>query len=418
MKFESFSEKQLQALTWWSDASPYRDWDAIICDGAVRSGKTLCMGISFLCWAMRRFDGERFALCGKTITSLRRNVIASVLPVMRDLGFVCKEKISQNLFTLEFGGRRNTFHLFGGQHEGSPALIQGITLAGVLLDEVALMPRSFVEQALARCSVSGSKFWFNCNPEGPQHWFYLEWIRKAAERQALYLHFTLEDNPSLSRRVIARYRDMYSGVFYRRFVLGEWVAPRGLIYDFFDGSQVCAPPPEEELTEFAVSCDYGTSNPASFGLWGRRGETWYRIGEYYYDSRREGSQKTDAEYVREMQKLVGDRHLRCVVADPSAASFITALRQAGFPVIKAKNEVLSGIRRTADLLRTGKLVITDQCPDALREFSQYCWDESAPGRDRPLKQNDHAMDEIRYFAVTVAAPPENPGFTAVSVRRR
>ena len=319
MKFESFSEKQLQALTWWSDASPYRDWDAIICDGAVRSGKTLCMGISFLCWAMRRFDGERFALCGKTITSLRRNVIASVLPVMRDLGFTCREKISQNLFTLEFGGRRNTFHLFGGQHEGSPALIQGITLAGVLLDEVALMPRSFVEQALARCSVSGSKFWFNCNPEGPQHWFYLEWIRKAAERQALYLHFTLEDNPSLSRRVIARYRDMYSGVFYRRFVLGEWVAPRGLIYDFFDGSQVCAPPPEEELSEFAVSCDYGTKNPSSFGLWGKSGETWYRLREYYYDSRPsalllqvliEGSQSVGKSFAADIERLIMDSTLK------------------------------------------------------------------------------------------------------------
>ena len=149
MKFERFSEKQLQTLTWWSDASPYRDWDAIICDGAVRSGKTLCMGISFLCWAMRRFDGERFALCGKTITSLRRNLVSVLLPVMADLGFSCKEKVSQDLFTVEFGGRRNTFHLFGGQHEGSPALIQGITLAGVLLDEVALMPRAFVEQALA-----------------------------------------------------------------------------------------------------------------------------------------------------------------------------------------------------------------------------------------------------------------------------
>lgn len=403
MKFERFSEKQLLTLTWWSDASPYRDWDAVICDGAVRSGKTLCMGISFLCWAMRRFDGQNFALCGKTIASLRRNVVSVLLPVMGDLGFQCREKISHNQFTVEYGGRRNTFHLFGGQHEGSPALIQGITLAGVLLDEVALMPRAFVEQALARCSVTGSKFWFNCNPEGPQHWFYLEWIRKAAQRHALYLHFSLEDNPSLSRRVIARYREMYSGVFYRRFVLGEWVAPRGLIYDFFDESYVRAAPPEEQLCEFAVSCDYGTANPASFGLWGRCGEVWYRIAEYYYDSRREGRQQTDAEYVRQLLKLVGGRKLRCVVVDPSAASFIEALRQADIPVIKAKNDVLSGIRRTADLLQAGKLVITPDCSDALREFSLYCWDEDAPNRDRPLKQNDHAMDEIRYFAATVAA---------------
>lgn len=169
MKFEAFSEKQTLALTWWSDSSPYEDWDAVICDGAVRSGKTLCMGISFLCWATRRFDGKQFGLCGKTIASLRRNVVSVLLPVMRDLGFGVDEKVSKNLFTLSFGGRANTFYLFGGRDEGSQALIQGATFSGVLLDEVALMPRSFVEQACARCSVLGSKLWFNCNPEGPNH---------------------------------------------------------------------------------------------------------------------------------------------------------------------------------------------------------------------------------------------------------
>lgn len=166
MKFETFSEKQSLVLTWWSDSSPHRDFDAVICDGAVRSGKTLCMGISYLCWAMRRFDGQSFGMCGKTIISLRRNVVSVVLPVMRDLGFVCEEKISKNYFTLAFGGRKNTFYLFGGRDESSQALIQGSTFAGILLDEVALMPKSFVEQALARCSVTGSKLWFNCNPEG------------------------------------------------------------------------------------------------------------------------------------------------------------------------------------------------------------------------------------------------------------
>ena len=171
------------------------------------------------------------------------------------------------------------------------------------------------------------------------------------------------------------------------------------------------------MQEFAVSCDYGTANPASFGLWGRCGAVWYRIAEYYYDSRREGRQQTDAEYVQKLLALVGGRRLRCVVVDPSAASFIEALRQAGLPVLKAKNDVLSGIRQTADLLRAGRIVITPGCTDALREFSLYCWDEDAPGRDRPLKQNDHAMDEIRYFAASVVAASEAPQFAACSVRR-
>lgn len=416
MRFETFSDKQALTLTWWSDSSPYADMDAIICDGAVRSGKTLCMGISFICWAMRRFSGMQFGMCGKTIVSLRRNVMNTVLPVMRDLGFVCEEKLSKNLFTVSFGGRTNTFFLFGGRDESSQSLIQGATFAGVLLDEVALMPRSFVEQACARCSVTSSKLWFNCNPEGPSHWFYVEWVKKCQERRALYVHFTLEDNPALSRKIIARYRRMYSGVFYRRFILGEWVTSQGRVYDFFDEGYVmdC---PEGEMSEYAVSCDYGTANPASFGLWGRRGEVWYQMREYYYSSRTEGVQKTDAEYVEDLKALCSGLCLIAVVVDPSAASFIEALRREGFPVVKAENDVLSGIRLTADLLKSGKIVICSDCTDAIREFSLYSWDEKREGRDAPIKQCDHAMDDIRYFVTTIAAPRNGDFFAATFVER-
>ena len=365
---------------------------------------------------MRRFDGLGFGMCGKTIASLRRNVVSVLLPVMCDLGFVCEEKISKNLFTVSFGGRSNTFYLFGGRDESSQALIQGATFAGVLLDEVALMPRSFVEQACARCSIAGSKLWFNCNPEGPNHWFYLEWVKKSQERRALYIHFALEDNPALSRRIISRYRKMYSGVFYQRFILGEWVASSVRVYDFFDESYAKVAP-DGELEEYAVSCDYGTANPASFGLWGLKDKVWYRIREYYYNSRFEGAQKTGAEYVRELLGLCGDIRPQAVVVDPSAASFIEALRREGLPVIKADNDVLSGIRLTADLLKSGKIVICRECADALREFSLYSWDEKREGKDAPIKQFDHAMDDIRYFAATVAAPAHKCGFAATFVER-
>lgn len=416
MKFESFSEKQLLTLSWWSDSSLYEDMEGVICDGAVRSGKTLCMGISFLCWAMRRFNNRQFGMCGKTIASLRRNVISVLLPVMADLGFVYKEQISKNCFTLSFGGRSNTFYLFGGKDEGSQALIQGATFAGVLLDEAALMPQSFVEQACARCSVEGSKLWFNCNPEGPNHWFYKEWIRKSQERRLLYIHFALEDNPALSRRIIARYRKMYSGVFYRRFILGEWVAPQGRVYDFFDESFV-SELPQGDMEDYAVSCDYGTANPASFGFWGKRQGVWYRLREYYYCSRSRGLQKTDVEYAAELKLLCGGISPSAVVVDPSAASFIETLRREGFPVIKANNDVLSGIRLTADLLKSGRLVICSGCDDAIREFSLYLWDERREGRDAPIKQNDHAMDDIRYFAATIAAPVRDEAFAATFAER-
>ena len=295
-----FSQKQRRVLTWWCRPG---DWEAIICDGAVRSGKTFSMGLSFFLWAMARFDGRQLGLCGKTITSLRRNLLAELVPYLRRLGFDCRERRSENLLTVRLGGHENRFLLFGGRDESSAALIQGSTLAGVLLDEAALMPRSFVEQAVARCSVAGSRLWFNCNPENPQHWFYREWILRARERRALYLHFTMEDNPALSPRIRARYRSAYSGVFYRRFVLGEWTAAQGRVYDFFDRDRDSAPVPEGDFQEWRISVDYGTANPASFGLWGRQGEIWYRVGEFYYDSRREGRQKTDAEYVRDLREL-------------------------------------------------------------------------------------------------------------------
>ena len=195
---QAFSPKQRQVLGWWRQGAETAGMDAIICDGAVRSGKTLCLGLSFLLWAMTRFHRQQFALCGKTTESVRRNLLSSVLPLLEELGFAWEEKVSRNWMKVRFGGRENTFFLFGGKDEGSAALIQGVTLAGVLLDEVALMPRSFVEQACARCSVTGAKFWFSCNPEGPGHWFYKEWICKAEERRTLHLRFFMEDNPALS----------------------------------------------------------------------------------------------------------------------------------------------------------------------------------------------------------------------------
>ena len=400
MKFDFFSRTQLKALSWWSDSSPYRDLDAVICDGAVRSGKTLCMGISFVCWAMRRFDNERFGICGKAKTSIRRNLIEPLLPVLRDIGFEVTDLVSKGLIEIAYKGRRNSFWLFGGKDEGSQSLIQGVTLAGVLMDEVVLMPRSFVEQACARCSVTGSKIWFNCNPDSPHHWFYREWIVKATERKALYIHFSLEDNPSLSRSIIDRYKRMYSGDFYRRFILGEWVLPAGRVYDFFT-EDMLAPVPES-CSEYIVSCDYGTKNPSSFGLWGRSGGVWYRLREYYYDARKEGAQKTDGAYVAALRELCGDIVPSRVIVDPSAASFIEALTRAGFRTEKAENDVLSGIRLTAGLLKSGKIRICRGCDDSLREFYEYRWDEKS-GKEAPLKQFDHAMDDIRYFCYTVLA---------------
>lgn len=398
MKAVAFSKKQMQVLCWWRQESN-KDKTAIICDGAVRSGKTICMGTSFVSWAMGSFSDRSFAICGKTIRSIRRNLVTELLPVLKELNFSVKYKMSENLIEVSYKDRKNRFYLFGGRDEASASLIQGITLAGVLFDEAALMPRSFVEQALARCSVTGAKFWFNCNPENPQHWFYKEWIEKKSEKSALYIHFTMDDNSSLSARTKQRYKNLFSGVFYERFVEGKWVNAQGLVYPF--GESLVCDVPKVSFEEYALSCDYGTVNPTSVGLWGRYDNTWYRVDEYYFASRETGVQRTDEEHYTAMMNMCKGKRIGKITVDPSAASFISVIRKhKELEVIPAKNDVLDGIRTVSNMLKSGKIKICRNCINAVKEFGLYRWSDDL-SRDEPIKENDHAMDDIRYFVSTM-----------------
>lgn len=224
-KFKPFSTKQLQVLTWWREGSPVKDNDGIICDGSVRAGKTVVMSLSYIMWAMETFSEENLGLIGKTIGALRRNVLTPLKRMLKTRGYKVQDHRADNYLTITFQGKVNYFYVFGGKDESSQDLIQGITLAGCFFDEVALMPQSFVNQATARCSVEGSKLWFNCNPAGPYHWFKLEYLDKLTEKRMAHLHFTMDDNLSLSERVKERYKRMYSGIFYKRYILGKLIAP-------------------------------------------------------------------------------------------------------------------------------------------------------------------------------------------------
>ena len=415
MKIIKLSPKQKLAMKWWA-MREYRDLDAVICDGAVRSGKTLSMSLGFMFWACRSFRGASFALCGKTITALRRNVIAPLIPALKEYGFTCIEKVSGNYIDVTLLGGTNRFYIFGGKDEGSASLIQGMTLSGVFFDEVALMPRSFVEQAIARCSVSGSKMWFNCNPDTPAHWFYNEWIKKPEEKHALYLHFTMDDNPSLSDALKSRYKRLYTGAFYERFVLGKWTASYGAVYPMFDTKRHVFSG-DVECERFVISCDYGTVNPSSFGLWGLRSGVWYRLKEYYYSSKKEGVQRTDEEHYAALEELAGGRNIARVIVDPSAASFIECIRRhARFRVVKADNDVVTGIRNVSSMLRGSKLMFSEDCKDIIREFQLYRWNDKASG-DVPLKENDHAMDDMRYFVSDLLSHKGGGDFVALSVTR-
>ncbi len=398
-RFQPFSRKQKQILTWWLPESGVSDADGIIADGAIRSGKTVCMSLAFVQWSMHSFNGQNFGMCGKTVGSFRRNVLSVLKQMLPARGYTIRDRRTDNLVVISRGSTENYYYIFGGKDEGSQDLVQGITLAGILLDEIALMPESFVNQATGRCSVDGSKFWCNCNPAGPEHWFKKQWIDEQKKRNLLYLHFTMEDNLSLSEQIRARYRAMYTGIFYRRYILGQWCLAEGLVYEFDPEKHVTDDLPE--WGEWYISCDYGTLNPFSAGLWCVRDGVAVRVSEFYHSGREKQHQLTDEEYYREIEKLAGDRDIRHVVVDPSAASFITCIRSHGrFSVRKAKNDVMYGIRLTAMMLQAGVIKIGSDCKDAIREFGLYHWDDKGEV-DKPVKENDHAMDDIRYFCATV-----------------
>lgn len=403
-KFKPFSRKQKQILTWWVDTSAVKDKDGIIADGAIRSGKTLSMSLAYIMWAMAMFDGQNFGMAGKTIGSFRRNVVFWLKLMLTSRGYRYKDHRTDNMLEVTKKGHTNYFYIFGGKDERSQDLIQGITLAGMFFDEVALMPESFVNQATGRCSVDGSKFWFNCNPDGPYHWFKLEWIDKLAEKNLIYLHFTMDDNLSLSERIKARYRSMYTGVFYKRYIEGLWTVAEGIIFDMFDKAKHVYNQLVQFTGENYISIDYGTQNATVFLLWqkGRDG-IWYCTKEYHYSGREQKKQKTDKQYADDLVTFAEGYRVKRVIVDPSAASFIAELRLRGFNIKKAKNDVLDGIRTVGTLLNENKIKFHEECTNTIKEFSAYIWDKKAAerGEDKPTKENDHSMDAVRYFCYTV-----------------
>lgn len=399
MIFEKFSPKQVKSMLWWKLPETEK-CDAVICDGSVRSGKSLSMTIGFILWSCTQFNGQTFAVCGKTAGSILRNVIFPMQQWLEGIAIV-ELRLSRSCFDVTLNGRTNRYYFFGGKDESSYMLIQGMTLAGVMFDEVALMPRSFVEQALARCSVRGSKFWFNCNPDSPEHWFYKEWIQKRESKNAAYLHFTMDDNYSLAPAIKKRYESLYTGVFRERYIEGKWAVADGIVYTQWDDRFIIDEFTEPDWCEWYISMDYGTLNPCSMGLWCVTDEKAVRVAEYYYEARKEGLSRTDEEHYAELEKLAGDRDVQQVVIDPSAASFIECVRRHGrFNVRKANNDVLGGIRRTSTLMKAGRLLVHRECRGFLKEIKLYRWDEKAH-TDTVLKENDHAMDDTRYLVNTV-----------------
>ncbi len=424
IRFKEFSKRQMQAFTWWCKDSPYSGYNGIIADGSIRAGKTVSMAISFILWAMASYDRQNFAMCGKTVGSFRRNVWNWLRPVLHARGYEIQEFRTSNTIIVNNGRVTNYFYIFGGRDESSQDLIQGMTLAGLYCDEVALMPESFVNQATGRCSVKGAKMWFNCNPESPMHWFLKNWIEKKDEKKLLHLHFVMDDNPSLSDIVRERYKTTYTGVFYQRFILGLWVMAQGAIYKdawsdelYFDKEQLDLIYKNPRLYRRYISIDYGTVNPMAFlDIWDD-GDTVWVCREYYWNSRAEGGKEKDnSQYGDDLMEFIkfSDYAPTAVIVDPSAASFKIEMRNRGLraketvDTINADNSVIEGIRNVNRLLTRRKIrIYKDACPNLIKEMQSYAWDEKAiqnGGKERPIKVNDHACDALRYYCQTIIRP--------------
>ncbi len=428
-----FSRKQRRLIDWWA-TSTLGHCDGIIAYGAVRSGKTVGMVLGFVLWAMSSYDGHKFAICGRSIGAVRRNVMDFFISHANAIQCTAIEKRADKKVVVVGYGHVNEFHLFGGDDAASYAAIQGITLAGVYFDEATLLNREFLNQALARCSVPDSKFWFNCNPEAPTHWFKKDFVDMAQQRKLLVMHFTMHDNLSLTPEVIERYNRSFAGVFYQRYVLGQWVISEGLVYpsfseaknvvslsrdDLFIKDKDGSPLMEQHIGKGGssiikrtfdssrwqypiVTIDYGTANPTAMELvvWDSLKRRFVVIAEKYYDGHMR-TQLDDTQKYEMLEELTRDIPIYGVIVDPSALAFITLIRnRRKYQLMLADNSVVPGISFTQTMINNGNLVISSDCKGVLTEFGQYAWDPKAAerGEDQPVKQFDHGLDALRYHA--------------------
>lgn len=387
-------------------AFPYSSYDAIICDGAVRSGKTSIMTWAFVKWAMENFQNQRFGICGKTVGSATENIVKPFMSMTyAKEKYIIRWRRSDKILEIQRGTVTNWFEVFGGKDESSYMLIQGRTLAGILLDEVVLMPESFVNQALARCSVTGAKLWFNCNPDNPRHWFYQDWIKERERHNALYLHFAMTDNPSLDKKTLERYQSMYDGVFYDRYVKGLWVAAEGLIYQDFanntakylidDPLKWCA----DNKTRFStimLGVDFGgTGSATKFQATGiTPGGVVVALDEEYIDHKQveidpDALNRSFSTFAKTIRDKYGASQTRADSAEQILIRglFHTAQKEALLTQVKnaLKMPINDRIMLTLLLMKQGRLFVSKNCQHLIEAFQTAMYD--------PDKFNDTRLDD-------------------------
>lgn len=419
-KFQPFSKKQLELLSWWTKDSPYKDKFICVADGSVRCGKSIIAITSFILFLMSNFNYQNASISGKTVMTARRNLVNPLKQICLTLGVEVIDHRSENFLELRQGKTCNLVYIFGGKDERAQDMVQGLTLACSLIDEVALMPESFYNQLVARHSVDGAKIFTTSNPGSPWSWFYKDVIKRLPKINGIYLHFTMDDNPSLSEEVKERYKQLYSGVWKRRFIDGKWCVADGLIYDMLSPVNIKHPDdiPYDNAEKWYIGVDYGTANATAFELGFKDiNGNIYICKEYYFAGRLEAqeqgdydSQKTDIEYTNDMRQFISDNEYLTdgltyreipIIVDPAANSFKLQLRRYHMKTKNANNDVLDGIRTVATLFSQGKLYISKECTNLIQELHTYSWDSKKQqlGIDSPCKVNDHACDALRYLVM-------------------
>lgn len=402
-----FSEKQMQIIKF-----PYQDdYDFLIADGAIRSGKTSTMTFSFILWSMNRFNNQNFIIAGKTVKAAYRNII---VPIFRIVYLTQNFKISynrtENILTIKKGKVKNTYYVFGGKDESSYTLVQGLTAAGAILDEVALMPKSFVDQVIARCSILGSKIFFNCNPEKPTHFFKTDWIDKAKEKKALYLHFDMNDNPSLSEEIKERYRKSYTGVFYQRYILGRWVNAEGAIYRIFieneDDYLIDEIPENEEFRLLVGGVDFGGSKSKTAFVtcaFSKNYETLYILKSKTFNSSDLNTLQLQKEFSKYVNEIYSKYHkwtkTFCDSAEPMHIRDLQLMqREEMTPAIIQpclKEEINFRIECFNMLLAQKRVkIIKSENKELIQSLKDAVWDEkkSTPDKDVRLDDGSYCVD--------------------------
>lgn len=363
--------------------------------GAVRSGKTFSSIYAFIDFLKNGPPGDAMII-GVNRATIHRNVLTTLYKI---LGFPCPSPMCNK--TTLYG---RDLYFVGAPDVSAVTTIQGSTLATAYVDEATCIPEVFWKMLETRLSIPGARLFCTCNPEGPAHWLKKQYIDRAHVHDLIYWNFNLDDNPSLDDAYKNAIRNSFTGMFYKRYILGEWALAHGAIYDTFDDTNIYDYP-KNNPNYYIVGIDYGTTNATAAVLIAVNPKLYPQLSieaEYYYDSAIKGRSKTDAELVRDIQDFIKHKNVSAVYVDPAAASFKIALRQAEVPVIDANNDVLLGIKTTSKFISGKNLVIHRSCKTSIEHLQSYAWDPKAAdrGEDKPIKQNDHICDAIRYACVT------------------